>query len=257
MGLDNVTYEAAGVTRAFTCFPTWFSRWMCETVLRGDTYPAIPFVDPVRVVLDVGANCGAATAFFASLYPDAVIHSFEPGAAQLRLLEHNANDFDNVRVHRFGLHDRDERIPLYSGSDDTATASIIQSNSTSSVSEEVLVRSARGWLAEESIDRVDILKLDTEGCEIPILEDLGRAVLDTTKIIYVEYHSEEDRKRLDALLGDSHVLVFGRNHHRTGELTYLARGEFDPDGPEIAAWTAQLFSRELAANLASRPQPAP
>lgn len=246
------TYELLGATREFSCFPTWFSQWMCQTILHGETYPPIPFVRPVDVVLDVGANCGAATVLFAATYPDAHVHAFEPGTEQVRLLKDNTRAFPNVQVHAFGLHDSDQQVPLYHGAFDSATASIIQSDDTSAESEPVLLRSAAGWLGERSIDRVDILKLDTEGCELPILTDVGDALVSEIKVIYVEYHSEDDRKELDARLGESHIMVCGRNYYRTGELTYVKRGTFDPDGQEIADWTKQRFSREFAASTAVR-----
>ncbi|MET0902827.1 MAG: hypothetical protein ABWZ52_06285, partial [Acidimicrobiales bacterium] len=58
----------------FECGDTLVSRWVCEEILAGKTYPYLPFVPDVRVVFDVGANCGAATVHFARHYPDAAIH---------------------------------------------------------------------------------------------------------------------------------------------------------------------------------------
>jgi FkbM family methyltransferase len=254
MALDTVPYQTRGVDREFHCFPTWFSHWMCEAILNGDTYPPVAFIAPVDVVLDVGANCGAATVYLASVYPDAVVHAFEPGADQLELLVRNTRDAPNVQVHGFGLHAMDRRVPLYRGAFDTATASITPGSGTSQESEEVELRSAGAWLREQSIDRIDVLKLDTEGCEIPILEDLGADIVGQVKVLYVEYHSDEDRRRLDALLGHSHVLVLGRSRYLTGELMYVQRGAFDPEGPEITGWAARLFADELALS-ASRKHP--
>lgn len=248
----RITHHAGGTTREFDCAPTWLSVVVSEAILRGETYPDVPFVGPVDVVLDAGANCGAATVFFAANYPDAVVHAFEPGADALLLLEHNTRDLPNVRINPVGLHSQDQEVLLYRGGTDISNSSIFPVGDTTAETESIQVRSAAGWLREHSIEHVDILKLDTEGCEVPILEDLGASMIEKIKVVYLEYHSEPDRKRLDELLDASHLLVFGRNYHRTGELTYINRSAFDPDGSEITDWIADIYSRELAATMAGR-----
>ena len=54
----TVALEGAEPLR-FECADNPVSRRVCEDILRGRTYPFLPFVDDVQVVFDVGANCGA------------------------------------------------------------------------------------------------------------------------------------------------------------------------------------------------------
>src|SRR5215475_13599605 len=91
------------------------SRWVCEDILRGKTYPYLPFVDDVRVVFDVGANCGATTVHLARHYPDAQVHAFEPGSRARAYLERNVAAFPNALVHPVGLYSVDSERPLYVG----------------------------------------------------------------------------------------------------------------------------------------------
>ena len=72
----------------------------------------------MQVVLDVGANCGATTVHLARHYPDAQVHSFEPGSAARFYLERNAARFANVHVHPIGLYSSDCQLPLYFGDGD-------------------------------------------------------------------------------------------------------------------------------------------
>ena len=67
-------------TIEFECVDSLISRWVNVPILEGKTYPYLPFVDDVRTILDAGANCGAATVHLARHYPDAEIHTFEPGS---------------------------------------------------------------------------------------------------------------------------------------------------------------------------------
>ena len=84
---------------------------MCNEILGGQDLSVLPFVDDVQVVFDVGANCGAATVYFARHYPDAEIHSFEPGSEPRAFLERNAADYANAHVHPIGLS-ADRVVPL-------------------------------------------------------------------------------------------------------------------------------------------------
>ena len=59
-------------------------------------------------------------------------------------------------------------------------------------------------MAQIGISYMDVLKIDTEGSEVEILESL-RPFLPYVGILMVEFHSEKDRRSIDALL-ETHVL---------------------------------------------------
>ncbi len=49
-------------------------------------------------------------------------------------------------------------------------------------------------------------------------------------MIYLEYHSETDRRRIDALLEPTHLLQGGVAHHpHRGEFCYVARSVLPAD----------------------------
>jgi FkbM family methyltransferase len=212
----------------FECFDNPLSKMMCEAILGGTTYRPIPFVRDVSVVIDIGANVGAAAVFFSLSYPDATIFAFEPAGRPYRLLQANTDTRPNIRAHNFGLYSTDRQVPLYGGTYDSAMSSVVNSESTRDESELITLRSVREWLDESSISTIDILKIDTEGCEVPILEALGD-LLPSVKVIYLEYHSDDDRKAFDRLLGDTHLLMHGQMLAHLGEMTYVARDAIPSD----------------------------
>ena len=53
---------------------------------------------------------------------------------------------------------------------------------------------------------VDILKIDTEGCEVPILFSIKK-YLTEIKILYIEYHSSIDRDEIRRLLENTHFVL--------------------------------------------------
>jgi FkbM family methyltransferase len=211
-----------GGTVEFECAPDVVSRWMHGDILAGKTYPYLPFVDDVRVVFDVGANCGSVSIHFARHYPDAEIHAFEPGTEQRGYLERNVAELANVHVHPIGLHSVDQEVPLYFGDGNTGLASITRRAVNLDASERVVLRAARAWAAEHGIERIDILKLDVEGCEPEVLSSLA-PLLPTVKVLYLEYDSRGSRRAMADLLGATHELYRGLVFLDQGECIYLRK----------------------------------
>lgn len=220
---------------AFECAETWVSRWVCEAILQGKTYPLIRFVEDVSVVVDVGANCGATTVFLARCYPDATVHALEPAVEPHSYLARNVADMVQVTTHQIGLDDHDATVPLYHGAEDSITGSTTRRDINVEASEQITLRDARSWAQEHQIEHIDVLKLDVEGCEVAVLESL-RPLLPTVKVLYVEYDSREARRRIDDLLRSTHELYFAMFQALDqGECIYLHRDLADhPDAnPQI------------------------
>jgi FkbM family methyltransferase len=229
----------------FRCFDNWVSRWISERILAGNTYPALPEIGDVHTVLDVGANCGSAAVYFARCYPHAVVHAVEPGSAAFDLLTRNAARYPNIRVHNVGLYSSDELVPLYEGGDDASTRSIFRrEGKNTDTSEMVQLRCAATWLTEHGIERIDLLKVDAEGCEPEILESLWD-VLAFVKVIYVEYDSVQARRHIDRLLDPSHELCHGMLFLDQGEMIYVSRHVLDSDETAQAA-IIEFFRDRLA-----------
>lgn len=190
------------------------------SILGGQEYPTLrlPGWAP-HTIVDVGANVGASALFFALAYPEARIRCFEPSADTARWLEDNTSWLEQVSVRRVGLHQEEQQVRLYKGTTQCAQASIARSIETTEVFEDISLvpaHEAIGIVADPAI-----LKLDTEGCEVPVLRDLGEDV-DLFDVIYVEYHSERDRRAIDALLGERFSLWKSKAHavHR-GTAAYV------------------------------------
>jgi FkbM family methyltransferase len=192
----------------FECADTVVSAWINREILEGKAYPALPFVTDVQVAFDVGANCGAASVQFARRFPDAQVHAFEPGRDSLELLRRNVAGYANVSVHPIGLHSVDQDVPLYHGDGETVLASVFRRDVNRDDYEMVRLRAAGAWCAEHGIDRIDVLKVDVEGCEADVLESLA-PLLPTVKVCYLEYDSRRARRVIDSLFDATHELYYG------------------------------------------------
>ena len=210
---------ADGATLRVDCPDTLASRWTSEAILQGRTYPDVPFLGPVRTIVDAGANVGAATVYFAHHHPGARIHAVEPAEEALSYLERNVGTLPNVTVHPIGLADNDSTAQLHHSDGDIGQASI-HHHAGSASAEPITVRDAGRWAAEQGIAQIDILKIDVEGCEVQVVESLGPLVAGA-KVIYIEYDSRDARRRIDTILAPTHELYLGTVFLDQGECAYV------------------------------------
>lgn len=207
-------------------FNTGLSELVCQVVLSGKSYPRQSFLSDVKVVVDVGGYVGAAAMYFSRLYPEAEVYSFEPFRPAYEMLCRNVMGNPQVKAFCIALGDCDETRPLYLGTQDYCTNSLHESPECGLDTVDVPVRHAGGYLGGLGIDVIDVLKLDVEGAETQILATLDLAKV---RVLYVEFHSSEDRLAIDDRLRPTHTLTQGvvTGPHR-GELVY-ARKDLVPE----------------------------
>ena len=115
----------------------------------------------------------------------------------------------NCRVHAIGLYDRDRGKTFYSGSQ-TVITSFFKNPYTQpgSTRRQLQLRHASAFVAGLGIDRFDIIKVDTEGAEIPIMRALAEAIA-SAMMVHIEFHSRGDRRAIDEFINPSHCLCRG------------------------------------------------
>lgn len=172
----------------------------------------VPRLRRPPTVLDVGANAGA-FAVYAKLFfhPRAVVHCFEPFPPTVELLRQNTAPFPGVQVHPVALSDRDGEAPLYVHAGLSVCNSLVPGwVDKLAGTTPVPVRDAGRVWDELGLQEVDVLKVDAEGSEVAILESLGPR-LAAVRFVLAEFHSRQDRRRIDALLA-GFELFGGRLH---------------------------------------------
>jgi FkbM family methyltransferase len=144
-------------------------------------------------IIDCGGHIGLAVLYFKSLYPRARILSFEPNPETFALLQKNIvqNDLRGVEAMNMALtRDGNEGAILYVGEnflrawDSTDT---IEPNLWVNMHEYrgIPVQSTR--LSSYINERVDFLKLDIEGAEVAVLDELN-GKLSAVAALTLEYH---------------------------------------------------------------------
>jgi FkbM family methyltransferase len=144
-------------------------------------------------IIDCGGHIGLAVLYFKSLYPRARILSFEPNPETFALLQKNIteNDLRGVEAMNMALtRDGNKGAILYVGEnflrawDSTDT---IEPNLWVNMHEYrgIPVQSTR--LSSYINERVDFLKLDIEGAEVAVLDELN-GKLSAVAALTLEYH---------------------------------------------------------------------
>jgi FkbM family methyltransferase len=210
-------------SRPFSLFDTPLGKNVCQWIFSGKSYPLMSFAGEVKTIVDIGANIGAATVYFSVCYPAARVFSFEPSPRNQTLLQANTADLPQVKAFPYGLFDCDRPAVLYHGLHDSVENSIAKGRYLTDASDPIALRDTGTVFQELNLKAIDILKLDTEGCEVPILLSM-RKWIPETGVIYVEFHSERDRLEIDRLLSPTHVLCRGEiSRPCLGELCYVAK----------------------------------
>ncbi len=208
-------------------FDTEESREACRVLFDDNPYAWPAGIKNPEVIMDVGAYVGASSIVFARQFPSATVHAYEPCSASRSLLTENVTAYPNIKVHEEALWDRDEDRKLFDGKTDPLTASLVPSTGNVASGEEVKARHADEALDDLNLARSDVVKINTGGSEVAILQAMIRH-MEATPVVYITYRSETDRRRIDLILCATHMLVGGtiEGPHR-GQLCYGLRRVMD------------------------------
>lgn len=171
-----------------------------RNIFEGHEYglPPIFKLNENSVIVDIGGNVGSFSLYARQWNPVCQIHSFEPNPQVFPLLEHNTKDLENISINQVALSDQNGEINLFQHPRNTG-----QSSTTVHMKggHQVAVKMQKSGeaLVEKGINKIDVLKIDTEGAEVPIIKGM-KDLLINTGFIMLEYHSEKDRREIDAIL---------------------------------------------------------
>ncbi|QDS88914.1 31-O-demethyl-FK506 methyltransferase FkbM [Rosistilla ulvae] len=148
------------------------------------------------IAIDLGANVGKITQLMANT--GAKVHAFEPDPNAFRVLEKKFRWNWNVRLHNVAVSNKVERMKLFFREEHLtdpvkysvgSTLNPNKTNNNNAFYAEVDVIRFSDFLRRFS--RIRVLKIDIEGAEVHVLEDLlNRDLLRRVDITLVETHEE-------------------------------------------------------------------
>ena len=222
-------------TRDF-CFPDeGNAATHIHDILTGNVYKPVQLKDfsPTRII-DIGANVGASAIYFHSQYPNAQVTCFEPSTKNFHYLTQNLQDINHITLNPFGLSDTTKITTLFQGKTQCLQYSIFKNTEVSESGEQIQLKAAFDEV-KEIIENQTVIKIDTEGCEFQILNSI-KTFFNQLQVIYLEFHSEKDRIRIDNLLNQTHGLWNASvKHPHRGDVCYLHRSLWE-NNPDITMW---------------------
>ena len=157
--------------------------------------------EEVMTVLDIGANVGVTALYFSQIFPHASIYAFEPAPDNFAVLQKNVANCGRIRAFNFALGAADAILELYASDNpiNFGGYSLHPAGSDTSRKVSIPVKCVASVLKDLSLEKIDIVKIDTEGAEWDILTAFPQSVLQTAKYITGELHGNRDFALLEYL----------------------------------------------------------
>ncbi|NCI45448.1 FkbM family methyltransferase [Sediminibacterium soli] len=201
---NTARYITRGVPIQFDVPPRFYEVF--REVFMEDFYKINDLVRhlPAKpTIVDIGGNVGYFSTLIASKKADARIVAFEPMKENAAVFQSNLSlnkGLENrIQLHNAaitGNYNGTIRIFFDVESENSVIASVMDDFSTlNTASREVAALSVEEACKRYSINQIDLLKLDCEGSEYPILYEMPGHVFDRIKTIAIESHDLDEGER--------------------------------------------------------------
>jgi FkbM family methyltransferase len=230
----TVAVEAPGILHPVFLRLRTTDVHLCSEILLDGLYewelPETP-----KVIVDVGANIGLSTIFYANRFPSARIIAIEPHPFNYEMLKKNTALYPNVTTMRAALWKENRELNIFDPGGGNTT---FRTGDNRGVSGAEGAGSVAGitldkLMADYELPRVDFMKIDVEGAEKEIFAHADPWI-DRVGLFAIELHDwiEEGCGK--------NVRLGAKDFHfewQRGEITYFARN--GPDGEAARGPQAQ------------------
>ncbi len=160
-----------------------------------------------KVAIDIGASCGPATIQILTTWPQSVVYSYEPDPVRFSLLKENTAEFsDRVRLSMTAV--------CGSNRDHVGSDGVHRKNAGAVW--EYMAAFGSTESSAESLPAADLMKIDCEGFEWGIIEDL--ALLGRLPTVIVgEWHFQDCKDAITEILSRTHSATFSPTGYPWGQ----------------------------------------
>jgi FkbM family methyltransferase len=179
-----------------------------------------PFEDMKRmtraspVIFDIGANLGQTIADFQGTFNNPTIHAFEPGRVAFMALNETYSTNQNIFLNNIALGDRSQ-TRIFMEHKRHNMSSFLESGpdiqDTTSERFPVEISTVDDYCDSHGIEKIDILKSDTQGFELEVLKGAQRTIQrGGIELVLLEINFAELYKDIPPI---DEILRFFRLHH--------------------------------------------
>lgn len=191
-----------------------------ELILKEGSYEgdlitiADRFIEEDTVIIDVGANIGFESLYFAKKYPANLVYSYEPTTIPYQCLSKSKdiNGLNNLKIFKLGVGEESGRVDIHSATKETYNKGLasIESNfdlDNTFEKETIDIITLDDHIKENK--RVSLIKIDVQGYERKVLEGAADLIKKDRPVIIFEhddrYHTQPlaDRKKIETLFSSN------------------------------------------------------
>lgn len=157
----------------------------------------------VTTILDIGANVGYASIYFAHAFPNACIIALEPERSNFQLLVRNTMNHPNIVCMQAAIWSHETELALQNPNAANWAFQYEQAH-TNNPEDVVRSKTLPGLMAQFNMNRINILKVDIEGGERDLFA-AGAPWLSLVDCLQIEIHTRAAKTTIfNALAGYSY-----------------------------------------------------
>jgi FkbM family methyltransferase len=144
-------------------------------------------IDNLNVVIDIGANVGLFTKYM--LYKNAKkVFCYEPNKSAFNCLFKNYQNNTSVFLNNLAVSTNNDKLRLYLDVNNTLVSSAKRNTSDFYDVDSITLKQI---LTQNNLEKVDLVKIDIEGMEYELIENLENEVFSKIYSFIIEYHDVE------------------------------------------------------------------
>jgi FkbM family methyltransferase len=146
----------------------------------------LSYINNNSIILDIGANIGFHTIYFAQKAKQGLIFAFEPAKSTYHNLLQNIIPFKNIVPLKIALSNNSQIADFFVASDD-AYSSLIDTGRKKIIDmEKVVVFDLDTFLLPLNLEKIDLIKIDVEGLEYNAILGMAGSLKRYMPVLFVE-----------------------------------------------------------------------
>lgn len=173
----------------------------------------------IKNIIDVGANIGQSAMFFSDRIPEAEIFSLEPSEIAFKALQKNVQHIKNVHSFNYAVGQFEGTGVLSQGNETTVGKVDYVDNKEMDLKDDKQIIefiSLSSFCEKNKIDRVNYLKIDTEGFDLEVLKS-GEKYLMENRVDFIEVEAGMHKQNTDHVPFEQlHSYLQSKNYYLFG-----------------------------------------
>jgi len=168
------------------------------------------FLTSDSIVFDLGGYEGEWASNIYARY-NCNVHVFEPVSLYADIIKKRFSRNNKITVYALGLAGSDSEATI---TIDKFSSRLTENGNSSMATEKIQLRSFNDFIREKGIEKIDLLKINIEGAEFPLLEKLAETgTLTKIKSLLIQFHDFAEnaiqrRKSIQEALSKTHTKLF-------------------------------------------------